>query len=295
MVVIVTGAVSAPSPTPNHHLSHFYATYSQTSSFQNRGIGLAICESLLTNTYPIKLYAASRAGIDLNFKHPSHHTTVYPKLDITSQSSLTSLYERIKADDGGNLDILINNAGVNTLPDTSPPAVKKTLDTNYRGTLASCQTLLPLMKKGGRVVNVSSVGSDLHIYSKDVQERFRNRNMTLAELEDMAQEYQGVVDGGKEDKTGWGGKGRAYSVSKACVNALTRVLARENDGVKINCCCPGWVDTDMGSIVGRPSKSAADGAKIPVRLAVGDIGGATGEYWGNPSIHDTGDGEIQKW
>lgn len=39
----------------------------------------------------------------------------------------------------------------------------------------------------------------------------------------------------------------------------------------------------------------ADGAKIPIRLGFGDIGGVTGRYWGNPSIADTGYGQVMEW
>ena len=51
----------------------------------------------------------------------------------------------------------------------------------------------------------------------------------------------------------------------------------------------------MGQIIGKPSKSLADGAKIPVRLATGDIEGATGQFFENESVHDTGDGKISEW
>ena len=38
----------------------------------------------------------------------------------------------------------------------------------------------------------------------------------------------------------------AYRVSKAALNALTRTLAWDEDDVKVNAMCPGWVRTDMG-------------------------------------------------
>lgn len=110
----------------------------------------------------------------------------------------------------------------------------------------------------------------------------------------MLQEYYACVIEGSEKENGW--PKSAYSVSKASTNALTAILARENPGLVINCCCPGWVDTDMGSIAGsRPPKSPGDGAKIPIRLGFGDIGGVTGRYWGNPSVADTGDGQVMDW
>ncbi|KAF1344460.1 hypothetical protein BDV97DRAFT_54145 [Delphinella strobiligena] len=217
-------------------------------------------------------------------------------MSLMEQAS--NLSSQIKEENNGKLDVLINNAGINTQPEHSPDSVKKTLDTNYRGTLNMCQTFLPLVSssdKQGRIVNISSVGSSLHIYGKAVQQRFRDSNMTLKDLEQLAQEYQSAVEAGEEEAKGFGGKGQSYSVSKACVNALTAILARESkDKVLSNACCPGWVDTDMGGILGKPPKAPSDGAKIPVRLAFGDIGATTGRYWANPGISDTGDGQVME-
>ena len=120
----------------------------------------------------------------------------------------------------------------------------------------------------------------------------------MQDVDALADEYLGAYEEGKQSHSGFG-KGQrqaiSYQVSKACVNALTKVLAKEHPDVQINCCCPGWVDSDMGRILGKPSKSLEDGAKIPVRLAAGDIGGETGKYWGNQGVFDTGDGEVQAW
>ena len=46
------------------------------------------------------------------------------------------------------------------------------------------------------------------------------------------------------DQRGW--PQSAYSVSKAGLNALTRILARELPRLHVNAVCPGWVRTDMG-------------------------------------------------
>jgi NAD(P)-dependent dehydrogenase (short-subunit alcohol dehydrogenase family) len=52
----------------------------------------------------------------------------------------------------------------------------------------------------------------------------------------------------------------AYSVSKAALNALTRMLAAElaADKILVNAVCPGWTNTDMGG-GGRPVKDGAAG------------------------------------
>jgi hypothetical protein len=53
-----------------------------------------------------------------------------------------------------------------------------------------CQAFLPLLKerKGSRIVNLSSIGSQLKPYSTEIQERFRNVT-DLNEVEQLAQEY----------------------------------------------------------------------------------------------------------
>ncbi len=134
-----------------------------------------------------------------------------------------------------------------------------------------CQTFIPLLSKDGRIVNVSSTGSSLSGYSQEIQDRFRNPKMTLDDLEQMMNEYQVIppppddlgwdtlklrkeaANNGTEDLHGW--KRQAYGATKAAENALTAVLAREHPGLIINACCPGWVDTDMGALMGRPPKT----------------------------------------
>ena len=52
----------------------------------------------------------------------------------------------------------------------------------------------------------------------------------------------------------------------------------------------------MGQMVGNsPPKSIEDGAKVPVKLATGDIQRVSGEFWENPSVSNTGDGEVSVW
>ena len=74
-----------------------------------------------------------------------------------------------------------------------------------------CQTFIPLLRKSrhGRIVNVSSESGSL-----------------------------AVMSGGTP----------AYSVSKAALNALTRMLADElrSAHILVNSVCPGWVATEMG-------------------------------------------------
>ncbi len=69
----------------------------------------------------------------------------------------------------------------------------------------------------------------------------------------------------------------AYSISKASLNALTRILAAElrGDRVLVNAVCPGWVATDMGG-GGRPVR---DGAASVVWGALLADDGPTGGFF----------------
>lgn len=70
----------------------------------------------------------------------------------------------------------------------------------------------------------------------------------------------------------------AYSVAKAALNALTRVLPRDlPEGVKVNACDPGWVQTRMGG-AGAPL-SVEEGADTPIWLALLPEDGPTGGFF----------------
>lgn len=87
-----------------------------------------------------------------------------------------------------------------------------------------------------------------------------------------------------------GGGIPAYRVSKAALNALTRMLAAElrTDHILVQSVCPGWVATHMGGPGGRP---VADGA-ASVRWALdlpddGPTGGSSatvGPCHGSPRL-----------
>lgn len=135
----------------------------------------------------VKLYAASRAGADLGLKSAGSGSIKYPQLDVTKDQDIKRLAEEVKNEDG-HIDVLINNAGVNTYPEHSPESVKQMLDVNYRGTYNMCKAFIPLLSKTGRVVNMSSVGSQLKIYSQHNAARFRN-TQSYEDVEKIAEDY----------------------------------------------------------------------------------------------------------
>jgi len=196
----------------------------------NRGIGLEVVHQLARRGMRVVLGARDPTKGEVAAKSFTREgLTVFPhQLDVTDQQSIDRLLADITAD-FGQLDILINNAGI--LYDTWQQAttadltvVQRALETNLFGAWRMCQMLLPLLRQSssGRIVNVSSEAGSL---------------------------------------ASMGGGTPAYSISKAALNALTRMLAAELTGVGIlvNAVCPGWVATDMGGAGGRPVSQGAAG------------------------------------
>lgn len=97
------------------------------------------------------------------------------------------------------------------------------------------RAFLPLMPENSRIVNVSSVASHLRSFDPQLADRFRSCE-SISDVDKLANEFERSCERGMQKKDGWPD---SYCTSKACMNALTRVMARENPKVLVNCCCPG--------------------------------------------------------
>jgi carbonyl reductase 1 len=109
------------------------------------------------------------------------------------------------------------------------------------------------MRPGGRIVNLSSQSGQLHYFGPRLRERFLKPDLTLEELDQLVAEYDDAASQKVETSQGW--PPMTYFTSKAALNAMTRILARDNPQLVINSCCPGWVATDLGSQAGSPPKT----------------------------------------
>jgi NAD(P)-dependent dehydrogenase (short-subunit alcohol dehydrogenase family) len=206
----------------------------------NRGMGFETCRQLarrgarviLTSRDPAKGDAAAGRlqGEGLDVRHQ--------QLDVADDDAIARLAEFIRSE-FGRLDILINNAGIVRGKDepreramrtfeATPAGLREVLATNLIGPFLLCQALIPLMQGSGRVVNVSS---------------------GMGQLSEMGSGFP------------------AYRISKAGLNALTRIFASELEGtgIKVNAVCPGWVRTDMGGA--GAARSVEEGVATTVWLA----------------------------
>ncbi|AKC82032.1 short-chain dehydrogenase [Verrucomicrobia bacterium IMCC26134] len=149
-------------------------------------------------------------------------------LDLANPASLDAYLDEHASTE---IDILINNAGINVLQGLSflePSVWQAMLQVNLTSALRLTQAFAPGMaaRGWGRVVNLST------IFSLVTKERRA-----------------------------------AYSMTKAALNALTRSAAVEfgPGGVLVNALAPGYVDTELTRRNNSPADIAAIEAAIPLR------------------------------
>src|SRR3954463_15625376 len=203
----------------------------------SRGIGAEIARQLAAD-HGFVVFAGARDPDDVE----EGERIIPIELDVTDQDEIYAALEVI-GEDPGRLDALVNNAGVYGDPvgaaDYDLDRAHDVLEVNTFGPWRLIEAFLPLLHRSSqpRIVNVSS---------------------GAGQLSDMN-----------------GGRG-GYRGSQAGLNALTRTLAWDEEDIKINAMCPGWVRTDMGGA--GASKSVEEGADTAVWLATDPEGGRGGVF-----------------
>src|SRR3989337_1844694 len=126
----------------------------------SRGIGKAISEKFLSEGWQvIGTSTSGKAEIEhKNFK-------IY-KLDLETPKTIEQFVEEL-AKQKVKIDSLINNAGVYLRDDDYPipeTTLRKTLEINLIGMIFLTDKLLPLVKDGGSIVNMSSGAGSISDY-----------------------------------------------------------------------------------------------------------------------------------
>jgi 3-oxoacyl-[acyl-carrier protein] reductase len=124
----------------------------------SRGIGLAIAQALLSEGCTV--VAAARRISAGRIKSVSRLVAI--ACDVRDERSVGTLFASVKKQ-FGQVDILVNNAGMAhplcNIQDLSLETWRNVLDANLTGMFLCTRAALPLMRKGGVIVNNLSVAA----------------------------------------------------------------------------------------------------------------------------------------
>jgi meso-butanediol dehydrogenase / (S,S)-butanediol dehydrogenase / diacetyl reductase len=183
-----------------------------------RGIGRATALELARLGADIVVAELDRAGAErtaAEVKSLGLRASVV-LIDVTSRADLKTMAEHTRVE-FGRIDILINNAGIYRA--ASPLEITEehwdaVMNVNAKAVFFASQAVLPTMiaQKRGAIISLASMAGKVGSRSN-----------------------------------------LPYNASKAAVISITKslALAHAADGVRVNCVCPGFVETDMWTAVAR--------------------------------------------
>ncbi|KAK4419702.1 Salutaridine reductase [Sesamum alatum] len=279
----------------------------------NKGIGLETVRQLAKAGVTVVLTARNeKMGMKATrlLQESGVSNVVFHQLDVRDPESIESLVNFITTQ-FGRLDILVNNAGVtgvevdgdalrakNIDPETwlagkavnliqdvmkiTNEKAKECLDTNYYGLKNLTEALVPLLQRstsGARIVNVSSVRGELRrIPNEQIRKEIGDvETLTEDKIDRILQKFLHDLQHNALEANGWQMMLPPYSISKATLNAYTRLLAKKYPSMCINCVHPGYVNTDINWRTG--TMMVDEGAEGSVMLALPPEGGPTGCYF----------------
>ena len=197
-----------------------------------RGIGKAIAIKFAKNGYNLVLnYVSDRTNLEeLENEFKEYNIEVlFIKTDVSNFEDCENMAKQAIAR-FEKIDVLVNNAGItkdSLLLRMTPEDFEKVININLKGTFNVTKSIVPYMmkKRTGKIVNISSV--------------------------------VGVS----------GNAGQCnYAASKAGIIGFTKSIAKElaSRNILANCVAPGFIDTDMTSVLSDSVKENIN-AQIPLK------------------------------
>ncbi|CAJ2657749.1 unnamed protein product [Trifolium pratense] len=281
----------------------------------NKGIGFEIVKQLASAGIKVVLTARDEKrglqALETLKASGLSEFVVFHQVDVANAASVVTLAEFVKSQ-FGKLDILVNNAGISgtvindkdlaTLLIANPGALseeeknkavtqtfelaEECLQINYYGTKITTESLLPLLKLSDspRIVNVSSsLGKLESILNEEAKTVLSDAdNLTEEKVDDVLKKFLEDFKVGSLESKGWPKTGGAYVLSKAAINAYTRIVAKSFPTISVNSICPGYVITDITSNTGV--LTAEEGAASVVTLALLPNGGPSGQFYNRTEV-----------
>lgn len=263
----------------------------------NKGIGLSIARAILAEYADTFVYLGSRdaargrdAAAMLGDERAAWKERIeVVAIDVADDRSVAEAGRRVTESLRGEaLYALVNNAGIGSQDHDHAPV----LGTNTLGLYRVCEALLPLIDaKAGRVVNVTSAAgpSFVSTCSPERQRFFLDAQVTWPRLLAFIEECLAIAVSNAGFAASGLGDGSPYGLSKACANTYTMIMAREQPGLRVNACTPGFIETDMTRHFAKSQgkapaelgmKTPAEGARAPMHLLFGTLEG-NGRFYGS--------------
>ena len=203
----------------------------------NKGIGRAIALDL----------ARHGASVAVNYAHDTGaaeavlaelqaigRPAMLAQADVTHKAEVQAMVARVAQTLGGHIDILVNNAGDlyqrSTIAEMPEELWDAVININLKGVFLVTQAVIPYLRDGGRIVNMSSVAAH----------------------------------------EGGGQGAAAYAAAKAGALGLTRGLAKElaPRRITVNAIAPGFIpDTHFHPRYTSPEAQQAALRSIPLKRA----------------------------
>mmetsp|Transcript_76416 Transcript_76416/g.181766 ORF Transcript_76416/g.181766 Transcript_76416/m.181766 type:complete len:275 (+) Transcript_76416:60-884(+) len=240
----------------------------------NAGIGFALCKQLVLEKKCF-VYMGSRSedkgkaavqSIVAEAPAELKSNIVFVQLDVTNEKTIEAAAATAKT--GGPLYAIVNNAGTGLQHGTSEEAI---VDTNLYGPKRVCDTFIPLLEPGGRIVNVGSGAGPIWMRNQDVPTKklFTNPDVTWEEIDAKVQAEL------KKPKEGMG----AYGYTKAALTAYTMFLAKSFPKFVISCITPGFIDTAI--VKGWGATKPPEEGTVSIHHCLWNELPGSGYFWGS--------------
>ncbi|XP_070616442.1 C-signal-like [Erythrolamprus reginae] len=221
----------------------------------NRGLGLELVRQLVKKSNPPKwIFATCRdpAGPraqDLKNLAAEHPQIVIMALDTTDPSSIKAAAAKVtKCLKGAGLNLLINNAGIiniSSMETETPESMAEIYRTNVIGPMTVVQVFIPLLRKAAK------------------QSPLKGMSCSKAAIINFSSEAGSITNVLEWQR----GHIIAYRCSKSALNMLSKCqsLYLAKDDILCIALHPGWVQTDMGNMMGTPPLTMEQSLRATVR------------------------------
>ncbi|CAM9928435.1 unnamed protein product, partial [Phaeothamnion confervicola] len=222
----------------------------RTIAGANKGIGLAIARKIAETPDHLCILTARNPDLgnaaceELKASLPKSADRIkYKQLDITDATAIERFAGEME-EEYGRVDVLVNNAGLAFKGSDPTPFAEQaapTFNVNYYGTVQLTERLLPLVKKSddGRIVFVASSSGHLNIVPDDtIKRQLSAPDLTKEQLAGLGSKFVEDTQRCQTKENGW--PMSCYGMSKVCIIAYSKILARQEPSLRINSICPGY-------------------------------------------------------